>query len=146
MDVWTAFRWQLYSVGSEGPPLGEPTATCKGCQVRHANNVNNTTIPSATLFFLNAYTSGTGEDRTWHRLLTSEVRVEAMPGDVSFSTGQEPMKWTRRLGDGVRCRRPVCIGRRLPWMTLSDVATLIIISRLAAMAPKLAACFSGFYY
>src|SRR6218665_637490 len=119
MDVWTEFRWRLSSVGSEVPPLGEPIATYKGCQVRHTNN--NITIPSATLFFLNAYTSGTGEDRTLHRLPTSEVRVEVMPGDVSFSIGQELMEWTQRVCNGVRCRRPVCIGRRLP----SDVATLI---------------------
>src|SRR6218665_3007079 len=124
MDVWTAFRWQLSSVGSEVSPLGEPIATTrKGCQVRHVNN--NITIPSATLFFLNAYTSGIGEDRTWHRLPTSEVCVEMMPGDVSFSIGQELMEWTQRVCVGVRCRRPVCIGRRLPWMTLSDVETLI---------------------
>ena len=120
MDVWTAFRRQVSSVGSEVSPLGEPIATCKGCQVRNANN-------NITLFFLKAYTSGTGEDRTWHRLQTSEVPVEVMPGDVSFSIGQELMEWTQRVCNGVRCRRPVCklIGRRLPWMTLSDVATLI---------------------
>src|SRR6218665_491212 len=41
MDVWTAFRWQLSSVGSEVLPLGEPIATSKGCQVRHANNNRN---------------------------------------------------------------------------------------------------------
>src|SRR6218665_3405273 len=123
MDVWTEFRWRLSSVGSEVPPLGEPSATRKGCQVRHANN--NITIPSAALFFLNAYASGTGEDRTWHHLPTSEVRVEVMAGDVSFSIGQELMEWTQRVCDGVRCRRPVCIARRLPWMTLSDVETLI---------------------
>src|SRR6218665_3391887 len=123
MDVWTAFRWQISSVGSQGPPLGESIATCKGCQVRHASS--NSTIPSATLCFLNAYIIGTGEDRTWHCLLTSDVRVEVMPGDVSFSIRQEPMKWTRSVGDGVRCRRPVCIGRRLPWIILSVVATLI---------------------
>src|SRR6218665_575621 len=124
MDVWTAFRWQLSSVGSEVSPLGEPIATtCKGCQVRHVNN--NITIPSATLFFLNAYTNGTGEDQTWHRIPTSEVRVEMMLGDVSFSIGQELMEWTQRVCDGIHCRRSVCIGRRLPWMTLSVVAPLI---------------------
>src|SRR6218665_2345609 len=70
---------QMFS--TEVPPLGEPIATCKGCQVRHANI--NITIPSATLFFLNAYTNGTGEDRTWHHLPTSEVRVEVMPRVMS---------------------------------------------------------------
>src|SRR6218665_2268213 len=123
MDVWTEFRWRLSSVGSEVSPLGEPNATCKGCHIRHTNN--NIPITPTTLFFLNAYTSGTGKDRTWHRLPTSEVRVEMMPGDVSFSVGQELMEWTQRVCHGVRCRRPVCIGRRLPWMTLSDVVTLI---------------------
>src|SRR6218665_1246414 len=121
MDVWTAFCWKFSSVGSEVTPLGEPIATCEGCQVRHANN--NITIPPATLFFLNAYTSGTGEDGKWHHL----VRIEVMSGAVSFSIGQESMEWTRRFCDGVRCRRPVCrpIGRRFLWMTLSFVATLI---------------------
>jgi len=110
MDVWTAFRRQVSSVGSEVSPLGESTAICKESHVRHANN--NITIPSATLFFINAYTSGMGEDRTWHHLPTSEVRVEVMLGNVSISIGQEPIEWTQRVCDGVRCRRPACIGRR----------------------------------
>src|SRR6218665_4081361 len=55
----------------------QPIATCKGCQDRHANN--NITIPSAILSFLNAYNSGTEEDRTRHHLPTSEIHVEVMP-------------------------------------------------------------------
>jgi len=38
------------------------------------------------LFFLNAYTSATEEDRTWHRLPTCEVRVEMMPVMSAFQS------------------------------------------------------------
>jgi len=40
----------------------------------------------------------------------------------AFQSNRNP--WNGRVCDGVCCRKPVCIGRRLPLMTLSDVATL----------------------
>src|SRR6218665_2195753 len=52
-------------------------------------------------------------------------RIHSSKLTSSLPRSQEPMEWTQRVCNGVRCRRPVCICHRLQWMTLFVVATLI---------------------
>ena len=54
------------------------------------------------------------------------------------------MEWTQHVCDEVRCRRPVCVGWRLPVDDFVPRCDPNIIPRLATMAPKMAACFSRF--